>query len=161
MDTKLPIFDAMRYAFAKSEISIAYVSRSGSYIPVPDQYAICPSRGGITSTWEKLKILMEFLGWKVFKLHTIEVHNPKECNVNFMDAIRLNFLQLPHELKYLSSLLLNNRPVIDVNYHKLFDSILFPVKDHDLDILEVIFQSTRDNKFPTNCMLRVFVEEKK
>lgn len=156
----LPIFDGLSKEFALTDLNIAYISRSGAFINVKDPFIICPGQGGITSTWEKLLIYMEFLSETiVYKLETIEIHNPEKCNVISMNTIRLNFLQQPHSgEKYWRSFLLNGRAVIDINYYKKFE--ISPPIDHDLDILEVDFLTTRDNKYPADCELRAFMQRK-
>lgn len=148
----------MSYSFARREISIVYVSKSGSFIPVRDQYGICPGRGGVNSTWEKLPILMEFIGDFAYKLYTIEIHNPVLCNVNSLNAKRLNFLSIPYDTKYLTFLSLNDRSIIDVSYLRVFENYL--VSDFDLDILEINFLTTKDNRNPELCEIRIFVEKK-
>lgn len=161
VSTGQPIFDGLQYNFARTDINIAYIANSGAFLPVSDQFCISPGRGGVTSNYgEKLLIYLEFLSDNnIYKLETIEVHNPTVCNVNSMNTIRLNFLQQPYEPnKYWKSLLLNGRAVIDLNYYKYFETV--PPQDYDLDILEINFLSTKDNRYPANCELRAFMQRK-
>jgi len=158
VDTTAGVFEGLFYNFTRREINISYISRSGSFIAFPDFYAICPWRQGITSTWERLGIKFEFIGSRLFKLHTIEIHNKNECNVETMNALRLNFLFTPYDPFYLYSQLLNDRAVIDVDYYKSFLGLNLNIEPN-LDILEVNFLSTKNKEFPTNCQLRLFIEE--
>jgi hypothetical protein len=156
VDTTKGTFDVLTFPFVRREISIAYVSKTGSFLEVLDSYAICPWRGGITSPYDGLKILMEFTGDDTFKLHTIEVHNKEKCNVKIMNAKRLNFAQVPYDPYFLDSQSLNERAVIDVDYYKVFSKL--GDKGDVLDILEINFLVTKDRGNPKYCELRAFVE---
>lgn len=145
------------FSFAKTEINIAYRSRTGSFVKYPDNYVICPYKTGITSTWERLRILYEFMGQSIYKLHTIEVHDKIRCNANLMQGIRQNFLQQSLDPYNITSLSLNNRPVLDIDYHRAF--INKDIKDHDLDVLEIYLWNTQ-NSIPGSCNLRLFIELK-
>ena len=136
---------------------IYYISRSGAFIPVPDTYVICPWRKGIISTWERLQIYFEFLSaHTLYKLHTIEVNNIKDCNVNIMNGLRRNLLQQPFDDRFLNSQLLRGRPVIDIDYLEKFEGLSTGIVS--LDILEINFLETIDGKNPGSCELRAFVE---
>lgn len=101
---------------------------------------------------------MEFLSdFDLYRLHTLEIHNPSECNVNLMNTIRLDLLQVPYESRSWESFLLNGRAVIDINYYKTFGTQ--KPEDHSLDILKVNFLTTNDNKNPTKCELRAFMQK--
>lgn len=154
------IFDCLKYSYARSQINIAYIASSGALLPYNTtiRYKICPFRGGVNSTWYQLPISMEFLDpVNLFKLHTVEIHNPDICNVNSMNAERKNYLQISYEPNNkLQSLLLNGRPVIDVNYIRAF--VNPSIQDHLLDFLITTYLSTRDGQNPSLCEMRVFVE---
>lgn len=92
----------------------------------------------------------------MFKLRTIEVHNPSVCNVNLITARRLNFVEIPYDNIPLKSLWLNKRPVVDIDYYKAFYGISSNVF---LDLLEINFISTNNGLNPNRCELRVFVEK--
>lgn len=149
----------LSYSIAKTEIWIAYVSKTGSFLEFEDSFAICPWRNGISSPYNGLQILMEFLGSDYYKLHTIEVNNKDSCNVKVMNAIRRKFNLVPYDSHHLDSQLLNERAVIDVEFLKTFDKLTD--KDFDLDILETNFLKTKDDQYPTDCELRVFVSKTK
>ena len=73
-----------------------------------------------------------------------------------MNTIRRNILQQPYENTYWKSFLLNGRAVIDINYYKAFGTL--KPQDHVLDILEINFLTTNDNRNPTKCELRAFMQ---
>lgn len=148
----------LSYQIAPREVNIAYVSNSGSFLDMINQYAICPFKGGVTSPYDRLKIYQEYIGQDLYKMHTIEVHNKEHCNVRVMDTIRRGFLMEPYESAYLESTLLNHRPVIDVDYFKAFKNLPSDgLADASLDILEINFKSTKNGQHPGRCELRVFV----
>jgi hypothetical protein len=111
---------------------------------------------GISSNRDKLKILFEFIGIYYYSIYTIEVHNPSLCNLKSMNAQRLSPYETPLE-KYLNSIYLNKRAIIDINYLKYLNGPTGIVDD--FGFLEVNFLSTLENLSLSNCSIRVFAEE--
>jgi hypothetical protein len=152
----LDIYDVLEFEEAKSEFNIVYFDRLGALISVPNMFAILPGQGGITSPYNALEIIMEILGYRTYKLHTIEVHNPETCNLNNMTLIRLNSQQNVLDNYPLNSQRVNNVTFIDVDYYKYFENL--NTAGDDPDYLRINFLNTIDNKNPTKCELRGFGE---
>jgi hypothetical protein len=112
---------------------------------------------GVSANRDKLKILFEFLGIYYYSIQTIEIHNPSLCNLKSMNAKRSSYLATPLE-NYLTSIYLNKRAVIDINYLKMMNLAPAGIID-DFYFLEVNFLSTIDSRSVSNCSIRVFAEE--
>ena len=143
---------------ANSEINVAYMDLAGSFITMPDMFAILPNRGGIQSPYNKLKIIMELLSpIDLYKLHTLEIHNPENCNVKLMDLERLDFLQQSQDKPILlTSERLNNVTFIDVDYFKAFHGLNNKGDKPDYFLINLL--ETTDGKNPGTCELRGFAE---
>ena len=112
---------------------------------------------GISVNRDKLKILFEFLGIYYYSIHTIEVHNPSMCNLKSMNAKRKSYLGTQLE-NYLTSIYLNKRAIIDIDYLKMMNLAPAGIID-DFFLLEVNFLSTINEFSLTNCSIRIFAEE--
>ena len=111
-----------------------------SFISYENPLAIFPFQGGIYSTYEKLKIIMELIGTDVYDIHTIEINNPEKCNLKSFYLRRMNMFQDYLDQNKLDSILIhnNNVPLIDLKYLMEFsnlkplqienDAILFQLK---------------------------------
>lgn len=101
-------------------------------------------------------MLFQVLGANSYKLHTVEVVNPNECNVSLFDIRRKNQSNVYVDPNALTSKLLNNRPVIDIDYYKKF---LDTTNEGDaLDYLEMNLVATFDGANPSKCEFRAFAE---
>ena len=112
---------------------------------------------GISTNKDKLKILFEFLGIYYYSIHTIEIHNPSLCNLQSMNARRKSYLGTSLE-NYLTSIFLNKRAIIDIDYLKMMNLAPAGIID-DFYFLEVNFLSTINNFSISNCSIRIFAEE--
>jgi hypothetical protein len=112
---------------------------------------------GISSSRDKLKVLFEFLGIYYYSIHTIEIHNPSLCNLKAMNMKRSSYFGSALE-NYLTSIYLNKRAVIDIDYLKMMNLTPATIID-DFYFMEVNFLSTIDNRSVSNCSIRVFAEE--
>lgn len=143
-----------------NEQNIIYYDQNGKEIRWPrwnDVYKIYPLEGGVNSTYNQLKIIVEVLSSPyAYYLHTIEVHDPERCNLESMNFRRLGYSDRPLE-NYMNSFILDKTPVIDIDYHKTFFN--WGTRGDYSDALELNFIATKDNKFPTNCEIRVFAKE--
>lgn len=150
------IYDILDYDSASQDVNIAYYSQTGQFLTLPNPQALFPFKGGISSTYDRLKFSLEFLGPNVFNVHTVEINNPQVCNLNLMDMRRKGYDGNYRDPYALESILLNGRPVIDIDYHKIFNN--FPNDGNSMDIMEVNFKQTRNGANPTQCELRSFAQ---
>ncbi len=141
-----------------------YLDKQGELILDVDEYHIFPDQGGITSNYERLKILIELLNADPYDYHTIEVHNPEKCN---LDKLSLSRWDMNHDVldkvRIQSVLLKNKVAVVDIAYAKNILGLGSKlVKEEDLakvQILDIEFESTRDGKNPGPCELRAFANQ--
>jgi hypothetical protein len=142
-----------------SDVSIAFYDRNNNLINVDKPSSIFannPYGFGLTSPYDKLKIWFEFIGVAYYYIHTVEVHNPNNCNLKDMSSKRYEDENKPLE-NYLFSITLNNRAVIDYEYLKMMNQTIFDNFD-EFYFFELNFLSTKNGKNPSDCSLRVFAE---
>ena len=158
----MDIFDVFDYTNpegAVSDVSIAFYDRNNNLISVDKPSSIFannPYGYGLTSPYDRLKIWFEFIGVAYYYIHTVEVHNPLDCNLKDMSSKRFEDINKPLE-NYLFSITLNNRAVIDYEYLKMMNQTIFDNFD-EFYFFELNFLSTKNGKNPSDCSLRVFAE---
>ncbi|CAF0804331.1 unnamed protein product [Brachionus calyciflorus] len=150
------ITDVFDYDEASSFIYLMYKDKFNQDINFPDPNSIYPNNGGITTSQDRLKIVMQIIGFYTINIHTIEVNNPHECNLNSFNLRRLNSNMQPYE-ELMNSFVLNNRPIIDVNYYKGFQNL--GIAGDSPDYLEINLLNTKDGRGVTKCEFRAFASK--
>ncbi len=141
-----------------------FLDKRGELIIYDNEFALFPDQGGITSTYDKLKVLIELLSADPFKYHTIEVHNPESCNLANFSLKRLDMGHTELDRVRIESVLLKgNVAVVDVAYARSILGLGSQlVKEEILEqvqILDIEFERTRDGKNPGACELRAFANQ--
>ena len=159
---KSEIFDIFNFERAHSEINPVYFDEYDSFINYENPLAIFPFKGGISSTYAKLKIIMELIGIDIYDIHSIEINNPEKCNLKSFHLKRMNMFQDYLDQNNLDSISIHNGnvPLIDLKYLIEFSNLkpLEIENQKQVEMLEIVFDSTKDGYNPGKCELRAFAK---
>jgi hypothetical protein len=157
---KAGIYDIFNYEEASRSINPSFYSYEGGILPIDSELAkkesLYPDQGGFSSPYNRLKIIFQYI-WPLYEVHTIEINNREQCNIQQMSARRLEGTNI-NDLESLDQFLmdsfyLNGRAVIDIDYYRAFNGS--PSVD-GVEYLELNWLSTRDGNNPGPCEVRVF-----
>lgn len=159
-----PIHDVFNYQLSQESMNPVYLDQYQELIYYPNEMAIFPDQGGITSTYKQLLIKIELLSADPYSYHTIEVHNPNECNLKKFHFKRLDMMGNNLDTSEINSIYLNgNTPIIDIEYAKRIlnksEQMVNDSRLKEVQILELWFDTTKDGENPGKCELRAFANQ--
>jgi hypothetical protein len=140
----------MKRDHAERNINIAILNQI-----VPDPYDICPGWGGLISVVPQMEFFLEFLD-SLYEIYTVEIHNPKICNLKHMFGLLMDRYGNPINSKLLDSIEIDDQVFIDFMYPKQTIQRTNETKFNKVEAIKLDFDVTKDGNNPTNCEIRVF-----
>ena len=144
----------------RAEIYIVFLDRLGSIIDVGENNLVLPGEGGIISPENRLSLVIEYMDDAKYDVHTIEVHNPSDCNLSKLRFKHLDVYSREIYTNVYESIMLDGYKVL-IDFAFLRDILKQDIYIGDYEFHKIFFEATRDSQKPQNCMIRFFASAKK
>lgn len=124
---------------------------------VPDNQALFTNQGGFSVDRPKINIAVQYYGYSLYKVHTIEINNPDQCNINRFTIRRRNSLDHFTDPYELNSHLVDGVPLVDIDFYK--SELNMTNHDEIFYRMDIKVLSTRNGANIGKCEFRAFGED--